>query len=281
MTDRFAPMLATTPRQVTAEELLGDDGWAFDVKADGDRCAIVVDDGTVTTFGRNAQRLTRPLPAAVRRQLQATLKNDRYILDGEVVGHILYLFDLVSVGDLLGPWHPWEVRRATLDTLLAAWPSDGCIRGVPCAVGADAKLALVERVVAGRGEGLVAKRVDSIYREGARSRDWVKIKRRHEIDCVVTWWGTAKANMGVGVYHGDRLVEIAEVGRLTGDGALCNVGSVVTVRCLYASDGDRLVQPTLPRLRADKAPVECTLDQLDTARTNPFLLEELTTGGRI
>jgi bifunctional non-homologous end joining protein LigD len=280
-TKRFAPMLATTPKHVTAEQLLGDDAWAMDVKADGDRCAVVVDEGTVTTFGRNAQRLTRPLPHAVRKQLTTCLDSGRYILDGEVVGDMLYLFDLVTVGDklageLLGPWHPWDVRRATLDTLLATWPSDGPIRGVPYAIGAKAKLALVEKVVTGRGEGVLAKRIDSLYREGARSRDWVKVKRHHEIDCVVMWLGTEKRNMGVGCYEDGKLIEVAEVGRLTADGARCEVGSVVAVRCLYSTEANRLVQPTLPRLRTDKAATECDLAQLDTARTNPLLLAELT-----
>jgi ATP-dependent DNA ligase len=279
MSERFAPMLATTPRHVAATDLLGDDAWAFDVKADGDRCAVVIDDGKVVTFGRNAQRLSRPLPQPVRLLLEATLNEGRYVLDGEIVGPTLYLFDLVVAGDLVGPWHPWIVRRAALDTLLSTLPDDGPIRGVPYAVTHADKLDLVEAVVTGRGEGLVAKRTYSTYREGARSRDWVKIKRHHDIDCVVTWLGTEKANMGVGVYDGDSLIEVAEVGRLTGDGARCEVGCVVTVRCVYSSDTNRLVQPTLPRLRTDKAPTECTVDQLDTARTNPLLLAELTAPG--
>jgi ATP-dependent DNA ligase len=137
-------------------------------------------------------------------------------------------------------------------------------------------LALVEQVVIGRGEGLIAKRVGAVYREGLRSRDWVKIKRHHEIDCVVTWLGAERANMGVGLYDGDHLVDVAEVGRLTGDGRRCQVGDVVTVRCLYASDTNRLIQPTLPRLRTDKTARECTLDQLHAARTNPHLLDEMT-----
>lgn len=280
-TKRFAPMLATTPKHVTADQLLGDDAWAMDVKADGDRCAVVVDEGKVATFGRNAQRLTRPLPPAVRRELVRRLPTGRHILDGEIVGPTLYLFDLVSSGDaaygeVLGPHHPWDVRRAALDTMLTTWPTNGVVRGVPYATGSDAKLALIDKVVTGRGEGVLAKRIDSQYREGARSRDWVKVKRHHEIDCVVMWLGTEKANMGVGCYDNGDLVEVAEVGRLTADGARCKVGNVIAVRCLYSSEGNRLVQPTLPRLRTDKAATECGLAQLDTARTNPLLLAELT-----
>jgi ATP-dependent DNA ligase len=40
------------------------------------------------------------------------------------------------------------------------------------------------------------------------------------------------------------------------------VGSVVTVRYLYATADDRLYQAKYPVLRTDKEPKECTMDQL-------------------
>lgn len=44
------------------------------------------------------------------------------------------------------------------------------------------------------------------------------------------------------------------------------------MRVVYVSDDDRLIQPTLPTLRDDKRPDECTIDQMATARTNKNLL---------
>lgn len=229
-----------------------------------------------STYGRDGQHLTKRPPATVIAQL-APLAANTYVLDGELVGGILYLFDLVVAGELVGPYHPWHVRRAALDTVLSTWkPGTGAVRGVPYATTQEDKLALIDSVVKGRGEGLVAKRVDSIYRQGTRSRDWVKVKRHHEIDCVVMWLGTDKANMGVGCYRDGDLVEVTEVGRLTGDGARCEVGSVVTVRCVYSTATDKLIQPTLPRIRHDKPAHDCDIGQLDAARTNTSLLAELT-----
>lgn len=276
-TPRFMPMLATPPKGVTATELLEDDRWAMDIKADGIRCAVMIAEGKVSIYGRDGQHLTKRPPAAVTTQLHWLGMESTYVLDGELVDGTLYLFDMPVAGELVGPYHPWYARRAALDTLLEQWPKgSGVVRGVPYATTYEDKLALIDQVVTGRGEGLVAKRIESTYREGVRSRDWVKVKRHHEVDCVVMWLGTAKANMGVGVYRDGELVEVAEVGRLTGDGARCVLGSVISVRCAYSTATNKLIQPTLPRLRCDKAAVECGIDQLDATRTNPLLLAEIT-----
>lgn len=46
-------------------------------------------------------------------------------------------------------------------------------------------VAYFEQVVAGGLEGVMAKRLSSPYRPGARTDDWVKIKQRQEVVCVV------------------------------------------------------------------------------------------------
>ncbi|MEU1287975.1 hypothetical protein [Kitasatospora sp. NPDC005856] len=37
-------------------------------------------------------------------------------------------------------------------------------------------------------EGVIAKRLDSLYREGARSRDWIKVKHLRVADVVIGGW---------------------------------------------------------------------------------------------
>src|SRR5438105_14006400 len=34
-------------------------------------------------------------------------------------------------------------------------------------------------------EGIIAKKRLSLYRPGVRSGDWLKIKRRHQMDCII------------------------------------------------------------------------------------------------
>ena len=67
-------------------------------------------------------------------------------------------------------------------------------------------------------EGMIAKRRDSRYEPGRRSREWLKIKARKEQELVVGGWEPGKgshAELGavlVGVYEGGELRYAGEVG---------------------------------------------------------------------
>jgi hypothetical protein len=111
-------------------------------------------------------------------------------------------------------------------------------------------------------EGVIFRRLDAGYIQ-KRSSNLLKYKFRHDADCVVTALGTkGKANMALGLMSCGSLVDVGECSALTGDQHRIRVGDVVTVTYLYASSDRRLVQPTKPRLRRDKDPADCTIDQL-------------------
>jgi DNA ligase D-like protein (predicted ligase) len=76
---------------------------------------------------------------------------------------------------------PLVERRRLLSELFASAPSplveSACVRGRGMALFAEAKA---------RGlEGIFAKRLESRYRPGERTPDWVKIKVRREVDAVL------------------------------------------------------------------------------------------------
>jgi bifunctional non-homologous end joining protein LigD len=56
--------------------------------------------------------------------------------------------------------------------------------------------ALLDAATANDLEGIVAKRVDSLYRPGARTREWVKVKVRRRQEFVVGGWAPGKGNRG-------------------------------------------------------------------------------------
>jgi len=76
------------------------------------------------------------------------------------------------------------------------------------------------RAVLARGlEGVIAKRAASRYKPGARSKDWVKIKKKATLDCVIcgvtAGEGERSDTFGsivLGAYDGDRLVHVGRVG---------------------------------------------------------------------
>jgi len=83
--------------------------------------------------------------------------------------------DGVDVIDL-----PYEARRRLLDQLVEPGPN----WTVPThRIGGGAELL---EATASRGlEGVIAKRLDSLYRPGTRSKDWRKIKNRTRVELTI------------------------------------------------------------------------------------------------
>ncbi len=108
----------------------------------------------------------------------------------------LVLFDLLHCdgSSLLG--RPYEHRRAALESSVPAGPRWAVTPAFPDDTGAEAL-----RIAGELGmEGIVAKRRASPYRPGARSRDWVKVKRQRTQEVVVGGWtagqGSRQAHFG-------------------------------------------------------------------------------------
>jgi hypothetical protein len=121
------------------------------------------------------------------------------------------------------------------------------------------------RLLENGAEGVMFNRLQASYEFGRRSFSLLKVKFIKDVDCVVTALNLdSKANMQLAVYDGDELRIIGECTALAGDGARVKPGDVVTVQYLYALDpsAPRLYQPTRPRIRTDKSPRECVLDQI-------------------
>ena len=82
-------------------------------------------------------------------------------------------FDLLVHRGKDGRGWPLKARKEALGRVLAPKPS--AIRYVEHVVGKGKWL--FDQVLEWQLEGMVAKRLDSIYRSGERTRDWLKIKR--------------------------------------------------------------------------------------------------------
>jgi len=145
-------------------------------------------------------------------------------------------------------------------------------------------------------EGVVAKRKDSQYEEGLRTGSWLKIKKLKTCDCVIFGYTRGSESRGarfgallLGVYDNGKPVYLGKVGTgftqemirtLTGkfekiktDNALfkSEAGDVVTwlepklvceVAYQVATRELRLRMARFKRLRDDKPPEQCTLDQI-------------------
>lgn len=131
---------------------------------------IALDDDARPSFSRLQQRMHVRDESAVRRLMKA-------VPVIYVVFDVLWL-DGQSLLDL-----PWIGRRDRLEELELAGPA--WMRS-PAHVGEGADLLAAARAT--KLEGIVAKALNSPYRPGARSPDWLKIKIVSEQEYVVGGW---------------------------------------------------------------------------------------------
>lgn len=247
------------------------DGWHMTQKVDGHRRMVMVQDGLVVPLNRSGQKTSLPKP--VKAALEP-VTGGLFAFDGELVGQVLWVFDLPIAGEKIDTSTPYWLRRQVLEGLFEVWHPGQAVRLLPRATSSEDKAALAKRVAENHGEGVMLNNLEGRYRPGVRSRDCLKVKYIHDVDCVVMELKRGgKDNIVIGLYRPDgRLVEVADCTALAGDGGMAQVGDVVVVQCLYATNDDRLYQPTKPRRRFDKPAADCTIDQLDTIRVNKEVL---------
>jgi bifunctional non-homologous end joining protein LigD len=188
----YRPMLATPELRVPH----GDD-WRFEVKFDGYRALAYVHGGDCRLVSRNGNDLTERFAQVAREVVNAT-KSPNAVLDGEVTrvdengrasfselqqgsGALVYfVFDLLELDGEPLVDEPLLERKARLKELL-----DGRNRVVNYSDHFEDGDALFD-VAQERGlEGVIAKRASSTYKEGKRTRDWLKVKTENNDEFVV------------------------------------------------------------------------------------------------
>lgn len=277
MPRKLEPMLATA-----ALEPPGGQGWAFEVKWDGVRALAFAEDGELRIAARRGADATPRYPELAA--LAEALDGRDAILDGEVVAFdpatgnpsfqllqrrmglskpatieqrarelpVTYVaFDLLWLDDRSLVAEPYERRRELLTEL----GLDGAHWQAPRHHVGEGQ-ALFDAIHARGLEGIVAKRLDSPYRPGRRSREWLKVRDRRGQELVVGGWMPGEGSRGgrVGsllVGHWDATPEEAK--RLARPQRLVYAGGVGTGFTL-----DTLDQLTalLTPLRRDDSPFE-------------------------
>ena len=217
------PMIATL-----ASALPVGDRWSYEVKWDGYRALLLRDGGRARLLSRNRNDLTSDYPHLAAAALQLT--GDTVLLDGEIVAldqhgvpsfqalqHrsatpvvvVFYAFDLLHLGKADYRHRPLTERRRALGQLAFGAP---ILRSDPLPGTAQQ----IEVVVRKAGlEGVVAKRLDSIYESGRRSPAWVKVKFSQRQELAIGGYQRAGATFDsvlVGYYDGRQFFCAGKVG---------------------------------------------------------------------
>ncbi|MEX2659924.1 MAG: non-homologous end-joining DNA ligase [Acidimicrobiales bacterium] len=225
MSPRLPPARELRPMLATAGRLPPDDGHTFEAKWDGVRALARWDGETFAIHTRNGREATAAYPELAG--LGPALGDTPVVLDGEVVAFderglpsfqrlqgrmhvadaraagrlvaatpVTYLaFDLLHLGDRSLLAEPWHARRSALEDLALAGPS----WATPTSFVGEGEATLAAMQARGM-EGVVAKRTDSPYQPGVRSKAWTKVVLTSRDDFVVGGWlpGAGRRSSGIG-----------------------------------------------------------------------------------
>jgi bifunctional non-homologous end joining protein LigD len=205
-------------------------GWLHEIKLDGYRIEVVVDEGKATLWTRNRNDWTNRFPETAA----ALAGFGDCIIDGELCAlddegnpdfgllssamerkatHTLvfFAFDLLVVGDENLRDMPLIERKARLKELLAK--SSASVRFVEAFD--QAGEAVLKSACRMGLEGVVSKRADAPYRPGDRGGDWVKAKCRGNDEFVVIGHGEGakgRLTLLLGAWRGGKLSYLGRVG---------------------------------------------------------------------
>jgi bifunctional non-homologous end joining protein LigD len=255
----FLPQLLNPISEKEAMNLITDKGWTSQEKMDGERRAAHAENGSV--IGINRKGLIVALPQAIVDELQALASKLGAIrVDGEIIGDILYVFDLhVYKGKNLHAV-PWLVRIRLAQTVLS-----GCkyLKAVPVAVTTTEKLSLWGDVSSAKGEGVVFKHKDSFVCAGRPNSggDWLKCKFTASASCCVLEINKGKRSIKIGLLTSDQIITVGNV-TIPFNHDVPAAGDIVEVEYLYAYRGGSLYQPVYRGIREDLDMSACYLNQL-------------------
>jgi ATP-dependent DNA ligase len=223
----FAPMEA----KVQAELPHGD-AWQYEPKWDGFRAVVFKDGDEIVIHSRNSKPLTRYFPELVPAVQQ--IKPERVVLDGEIViftgfgtdfdamtlrihpaasrvnmlakeqPSTLITFDLLAEGEVSLLDRPLKERRQRLEQLLKT--SSGSVYISPVTRDREVAIGWLKEYRGTGLDGIVAKRVEGVYKPGERAM--IKVKEQRTADVVVGGfrWGNDGKRVGsllLGVYRDD------------------------------------------------------------------------------
>nr|WP_238938062.1 non-homologous end-joining DNA ligase [Anaerobacillus isosaccharinicus] len=291
--------------------------WGYEVKYDGFRAMIYVEAGETTIVSRNLNILNEQFPEIIEafRHLTPTLKHP-LILDGELcvldselkanfekiqhrgrlknkekidqakkLNPVIFLaFDLVMEDGNSLVKTPFLKRKRRLELLVEKRQNPQFLKYVPFN---EDSTKLWKMVSDANGEGLIAKRKDSLWEEGQRSRQWLKIKNMMIASFFILAYDDANAFFHIGcIYKGgtkligkvgqgftkeekEALTTIVKKNKVKTENSLTYVNPSICIEVEFLEiSKNELRHPKFRRFRFDKSWEECTWEAIPKGELN-------------
>ena len=241
-----------------AEKPPASDDYLYEVKWDGIRALISLDEGQVTIRGRNGMDYTKQFPELLISD--QSFRATSALFDGEIVcleadgrpnfqnvihrmqqktegaverakgkhPAVCYVFDCLYLDGRPIVNEPLTRRRGWLEDAIkkdSAYRVSGVVDDGPAFFEAVKQMGL---------EGIMAKQRNSFYLPGKRNDSWLKIKTRQTTECVIIGYtkgkGDRETNFGalhLAQANGDELKYVGKVGSGFNDDSLKAVSAEV------------------------------------------------------
>jgi bifunctional non-homologous end joining protein LigD len=204
-----SPMLAGRREKVPK----GKD-YIYEIKWDGIRAIISIDEGKITIRSRNLKDITKQFPEL--NIPEEAFRTTNGVYDGEIVcldkegkpdfktviqrmhsrsstlpgkhPAVCYLFDVLFLDGRSVMHDPWSRRRI--------WLKDSLRRNTTYRISETVEdgQALLDAAKKMGLEGIMVKNINSLYYSGKRSDDWLKIKLRKTRKCLIIGYTEGKGN---------------------------------------------------------------------------------------
>jgi bifunctional non-homologous end joining protein LigD len=209
--------------------------WLFEIKFDGFRAMAYRDRNGTRLLSRNNKDFAEKFPEVFN--AITSLDVEDAVIDGEIVAidekglSSFQLLQAYNVGEKRPPilfyafdllqWNGEDLRKRPL--VERKTKLEDLLKGAPPQIRFSTSLGnqpepLLEQARKLGIEGLIGKRANSVYEEGQRSGNWIKLKLHHEQEFVIGGYtppGGSRPYFGallVGVYNGGVLKFAGKVG---------------------------------------------------------------------
>ncbi len=226
-TDLIKPMLATK-----ASEIFNKADWIYELKWDGYRALANVSEGKVDLYSRNGISYKQKF-SSIYQNLKS-IPHD-VILDGEIValdedglpnfqslqnyqtnpiGELrYYVFDLLFLNGHNIMHLPLLERKSLIEDVIEDIPQVFYCDHID-----TMGKSFYEKTVAAGMEGVIAKKADSEYIPGSRSRNWLKIKAFESQEAIICGFTEPKesslpfGSLILGMFREEKLIYIGNCG---------------------------------------------------------------------
>ncbi|MFB4169862.1 DNA ligase D [Virgibacillus sp. JSM 102003] len=306
-------------KPIASEQIPTGTEWGFEVKYDGFRCVLQWEKETIRLISRNNTDLTGNFPEIIEAcQTQQSSIEDSLPLriDGELVvlnnkyqanfsliqkrGRLknkepienaaasrpasFMAFDLLEYKSETLVNEGFAERKKKLAAILEKDQIENRLYFVPFSNNSD---ELWEKIFNYKGEGLVAKRLNSNYEDEKKHKDWFKIKNWRSINGFLTFYNTNNDYFTVCVFANGEVISVGKCKHGLFDEEFTTLKDLFYANGTKEADGyslppaicaeihtldlykNELREPEFNQLLPNMEASDCTLDQLKLDITMP------------